>query len=98
MPNVHNVLVRSHTIGVRIPRNKKEAQMLDRENGNAHWQDAVKTELDQLHKCKVFKSSGQNAAVPEGCQLTKPHFVFDVKQSLKRKACMVAHGDMADPP
>ena len=33
-----------HKFGVRIPWNEKEALMLDHENRNAHWQDAIEAE------------------------------------------------------
>ena len=84
--------------GVRAPRNEKEAIALDRENGNTHWQDAIAEETGQLFECKVFRDLGKNAAVPKGHQQIKPRIVFDVKQSLKRKARIVARGNMTDPP
>ena len=83
----------AHKFGVCVPCNEKEAMTLDRENGNAHWQGAIEAETGQLFKCKVFKDLGKNAAVPKGYQLIKPRIVFDVKQSLKRKARIVT-----DPP
>ena len=61
--------------GVCVPCNKKEATMLDRENGNAHCQD--------LFEHKAFKDLRTNAAVPMGHQLIKLHVVFDIKQFLK---------------
>ena len=82
-----------YKFGVRIPRNEKEALMLDCENGNTYWQDAIEAETGQLFECKVFRDLGKNAAVPKGYRI-----VFDVKQSLKRKAWIVARGDMTDPP
>ena len=33
-----------YKFGVRLPRNVKEALLLDRENGNTYWEDAIKTE------------------------------------------------------
>ena len=36
-----------HKFRVCIPWNKKEAMMLDRENGNAYWQDAIEAETGQ---------------------------------------------------
>ena len=84
--------------GAQILRNEKEALMLDRENGNIYWQDAIEAETGQLFEYKVFKDLGKNAAVLKGYQLIKSRIVFDVKQSLKRKAWIVARGDMTDPP
>ena len=75
-----------YKFGVRIPHNEKEAIMLDRENGNTFWQDAIEEETGQLFEYKAFKDLGKNAAVPKGYQLIKLRIVFDDKQSLKRKA------------
>ena len=84
--------------GVHIPRNEKEAISLDRENGNTYWQDAIAKETGQLFEYKVFQDLGKNAAVPKGYQQIKLRIVFNVKQFLKRKARIVARGDMTDPP
>ena len=51
-----------------------------------------------MFEYKVFQDLGKNAAVPKGYQQIKLRIVFDVKQSLKRKARIVARGDMTDPP
>ena len=63
-----------------------------------HWQDAIAEETGQLFEHKVFKDLGKNAAAPKGYQQIKLRIVFDVKQSLKRKAGIVARGDVTDPP
>ena len=72
--------------------------MLDHENGNMHWQDAIKAETGQLFECKVFNNLERNVAAPNGYQLIKLCIAFDVKQSLKPKARIVACGNMTDPP
>ena len=87
-----------YKFGVRIPRDEKEDIMLDRENVNTYWQDAIEEETVQLFEYKVFKDLGKNRAVPKGYQLIKLRIVFDVKQSLKQKARFVVRGDMTDPP
>ena len=51
-----------------------------------------------MFEYKVFKDLGKNPAVPKGYQLIKLRIVFDVKQSLKWKARIVARGDMTDLP
>ena len=53
-------LVKNVKFGVCIPCNKKEAMMLDRENGNVHWQDAIEAETGQLFECMAFKDLGKN--------------------------------------
>ena len=55
----HNAII--HKFGTCVPRNAKEAKMLDAENGNAHWQDAMDLELAQILECKTFRNLGWNA-------------------------------------
>ena len=87
-----------YKFGVRIPRNVKEAYDLDERNGNTYWADAIKRELGQIIDYRVFRSLGKNATKPEGYQEIPIRIVFDVKQSLQRKARMVARGDKTNPP
>ena len=87
-----------YKFGVRVPRNVKEAKMLDAENGNNYWQEAMDIELAQLHEYDTFKSLGKTARVPAGYQQIQCRMVFDVKQSLKRKARFVARGDQTVVP
>ena len=91
----HNAM--THKFGVRAPRNIKEAVQLDKENGNAHWQDAMALELQQLMDHNTFRSLGKNACIPRGCQQMPCWMVFNVTQSLKRKARFVAQGDKTEP-
>ena len=88
----------TYKFGVRVLRNFKEAIQLDEENGNTYWQDAMALELQQLMDYNTFKSLGRNARVPRGYQQIPCRMVFDVKQSLKRKARFVARGDKTEPP
>ena len=92
----HNAIV--YKFGIRLPRNPKEAKELDRQNGNTYWQDAMALELAQLKEYKTFRSIGKNARVPTGYTKIPLKWVYDVKQSLKRKARLVARGDKTTPP
>ena len=88
-----------YKFGVRVPRNYKEAIMLDQQNGDTLWKDAIDTEMDQVvHEYKTFKDLGPNAKPPDGYKRINVHLIFDVKQTLKRKARLVAGGHMTDPP
>mgnify|MGYP007080217858 CR=1 FL=1 len=51
--------------GIGIPRNFREAVGLDKENGNAIWQDALKKEMDQTKACKAFTDLGKGARIPK---------------------------------
>ena len=52
MINAANRGTRNHgpiyKVGIQVPRNSKEARMLDERNGNTKWADAEKKEMDQL--------------------------------------------------
>ena len=72
--------------------------MLDEENGNTPWMDAIKLELKQLEECNTCRSTGKNARIPPGCKQIPVKMAFDVKQALKRKARLVARGDKTAPP
>ena len=84
--------------GVRVLRNVKEAYYLDEINGNTYWADAMDLELSQLKEYAAYRSLGLHARVPDGYQQINVRMVFDVKQSLKRKARLVARGDQTAPP
>ncbi len=87
-----------YKFGVRLPRSVEEAKRLDAENGNTFWQDAMDLELQQLFDYCTFRSIGKNASVPNGYQRIPVRMVFEVKNTLKRKAWLVARGDKTDPP
>ena len=40
---------------VEASRNYKEAIRLDKLNGNTMWQDAIKTDLDQISSYRTFE-------------------------------------------
>ena len=84
--------------GVQVPRNWKEAERLDRENGNELWKEANKRELDQLDEHSTFEDLGRGTRAPPGFQMIHCHMVCDVKQTGQRKARFVAGGHMTDPP
>ena len=75
----------------------KEAYELDRQNVNTFWADAIQCELNQLFEYDTFHDKGQLHKTPNGYQLIRCHFGFDVKQSGKHKACFVAGGHMTNP-
>ena len=47
-----------YKLGVHVPRTFSEAMLLDKENGNTFWADAVCRELDQLFSYKTFRDLG----------------------------------------
>ena len=86
-----------YKFGVRIPRSFREAKELDKANGNTLWQDALKKELDQIKAYQTFKDLGKGAKIPHGHQRIYVHIVWDCKFDLRRKARMVASGNLTPP-
>ena len=44
-----------YKFGVQVPRTFAEAMMLDKDNENTFWADAIRRELDQLFSYKTFR-------------------------------------------
>jgi hypothetical protein len=86
--------------GVQVPRSKTEAYALDKKNGNSKWVEAMQTELSQLLEYKTFEDKGhiKDVGKPQGYTFIRCHFVYDVKHDLRRKARLVAGGNMTAPP
>jgi hypothetical protein len=83
--------------GIRVPRNVKQALLMDQENGNTHWHDAIKKEMDALLERGVFKKvSDKKAILTSAYQFAPLRCIFDVKQDLRRKARLVTGGHVAD--
>ena len=70
---------------------------LDCQNGNTLWRDAELKELGQLKDYETFKDYGRGKA-PAGDKVIKYHIVYDVKHDLRRKARLVANGNMTPTP
>jgi len=52
--------------GIEVPRNFKDAIRIDELNNNKLWQEAIKTELDQIQSYNTFKDIGLNVKPPKG--------------------------------
>ena len=77
-----------------MPFGVKQAMMLDKENGNTLWFDAIKKELECLNDWKVFRVLAKGEKAPKGYKQIPYHIVFDVKyQGLRHRARLVAGGN-----
>ena len=84
--------------GVQVPCTYKEAVKLDELNGNKLWQEAVQKELDQIMDFWTFKVLPRGKGPPEGYTSVPLHLCFDVKFDLRRKARLVAGGNLTKKP
>ena len=79
-------------LGVSIPATYDEAVELGRINGNTHWQDATKKEINNVEV--TFKFLNDGSKVPIRFKKIKFHLIFDVKFDLTRKARYFGGGDL----
>ena len=90
--------------GFQVPKDYNDAIILDKENSNTHWQDAMDLELTQIHEYKVFKDTGKaqfhngKVVTPDGFQKIRVHFVYAVKHDGRLKARLVADGHLTKEP
>ena len=84
--------------GTKVPRTPEHAVKLYEQNANRFWKDAIEMEIRALLDLDCFKffSAGHHTTLGDGCQRTTLHMVFDVKQYLQRKCCLVSGGHLLD--
>ena len=86
-----------YKFGIQVPRSVKHALALDKINGNDFWRKAIKKELDAIMKYKTFRKFNDKDNFTD-YKWIPYHFVFDVKFDLRRKARLVAGGNLTDDP
>ena len=67
--------------------------MLDKENGNTLWLDAIKKELKCLNNWKIFRILEKGEQAPQGYKQIPYHIVFDVKFDLRHQVRLAAGGN-----
>ena len=85
--------------GIKIPNTTKEALRMDAEAGNKKWYEAIKKEMDNLDRLKVFKyhSPDTEFTKEEGWQKAPLRMIYDVKNEDQRyKARLVCGGHKVD--
>ena len=85
--------------GHEVPRNNgyDHALSIDKYNRNNKWDEAIRLEVEQQHKCDAYKDLG-HSPVPKGCKRIRAHFVFDIKHDGRHKARLVADGHLTEAP
>ena len=85
--------------GIKIPNSIAEALRLDRQAGNSKWFEAIKKEMDNLDRLRVFKyySSDKEFPKSKGWQKAPLRMIFDIKSEDQRyKARLVIGGHKVD--
>ena len=85
--------------GIKIPNNMKEALILDKENKNNLWAEAILKEMKTLNALRAFKYYSPNKRFKKenGWQFAPLRMIYEVKQQdLRRKARLVIGGHVVD--
>jgi len=69
-------------IVVEVPRMVQEALVLDKNNWNNKWAEAIQKEMQGLHDHKTFQFLAPGEAAPKEYQFAPLHMVFNVKTDL----------------
>ena len=84
--------------GFQVPREHREAMLIDERDGNDKWAKSEKLERSQLFDYDTFIDKGLGAPIPEGYKKIPCHFVYDVKHDGRYKSRLVAGGHRTDTP
>lgn len=79
---------KTHKYGIQVPKNVKDAYMLDKESNTDHWHKAIQKEMK--NNAVAFKFLEDGEQVPVGSKWIPIHMIIDVKCDLTRKARYVA--------
>ena len=83
--------------GVEVPRSIRHAIQLDMQNNNNEWREAIEKELKQINDFKTFRRVTKDDSIQEYLRIPY-HFVFDVKFDGRKKARLVAGGNVTETP
>ena len=83
--------------GINLPKTVYKAQMLDKENGNTLWSNAIMKDMTNVKV--AFNFFDDDDSVPRNHQFFKFHMIFDVKmKNFRLKARLVAGGHTTKAP
>ena len=91
--------LRTHKLGIEIPKTVLQARQIDTKSGNTLWWDAISKEMKNVRPAfEVFEGGVQQ--LPSGFPEIKCHMILDVKsgENFRRKARLVAGGHTTDAP
>ena len=69
---------------IQVPMNVRQALLLDKENGNTFWTDAIQKEMTNVGI--AFEILEGDNPLPRGWKQVSGHLIFDVTMDFTRKA------------
>ena len=91
--------LKTHKYWIRVPNTVKEAILIDKENGDTLWWDAIMKDMKNVRPAfEVLEK--RKEYIPIGYQQIKCHMIFDVKlgDNFRRKARLVGRGNTKTDP
>ena len=85
-----------YKFGVEVPKTRKQALDLDKENGNDAWKQSIQLELNQIMAYEVFIVWPKGKPLPPGYKRIPYSIVFDVKFDGRLKSRLVAGGHRSE--
>ena len=82
--------------GIEIPTSVNHAMVIDEQNGNTLWKDALAKEMTEVGVAFEVLNEGRHA--PVGWRKTTGHLIWDVKMDFTRKARWVLDGHKTPNP
>ena len=83
--------------GITVPNSLKHALILDQQNKNNAWAEAIYKEMSALSKAGVWEFKSPHYKTGKDYQYAPLTMIFDIKQEdLRRKARLVAGGHVVD--
>ena len=91
---MHRTRKANMKLGIVIPNTVDDAYRLNAENGNTHWADFIKKEMDSVNNYQTFRIVEDDERMLPGFQEITCHMIFTVKFDLRRKSRYVAGGHL----
>ena len=81
-----------------MPKSVEEAYMIDKENNNNYWRDAISEEMQKI--VDAFQKHDGDPSDLIGYKELTCHMIFDIKisENFRRKARYVADGHKTEAP
>ena len=85
--------IRTHKLGIRVPKSVQEVKRIDEKNGDMLWWDSICKEMANV-RVAFEEFEGDKSQLPPGYQEFGCHMIFDIKmgENFRRKARMFAWG------
>eukprot|EP00957_Ditylum_brightwellii_P170563 12983402-Ditylum_brightwellii.AAC.1 len=86
--NTRNLNIVREKYGIKVPKNTKEALILDKVNGNKKWAEVILKEMSALDQLNMYKYHNPSTEFKKerGWQFALVHMIFDIKNDLWYKA------------